>query len=79
MRNTHIAKVPEWDKLHDVSDRLLSCVGAQSAAVSIQKLHGGEVGIAHPDDNDGHGQLGGLHYSVTSFVHVTDHSVSNNQ
>ncbi len=79
MRNTHVAEVPEWDKLDDVSDRFLSRVGSERAAVSVQKLHGGEVGVAHPDDNDGHGQLGGLNYSVTCLVHVADHAVSNDQ
>lgn len=76
---TYIAKVSEGDKLHNVSHSLLARVRAQDAAVSVQKLHGSEVGIAHADDDDGHRQLGGLHDGVARVVHVADHSIRDDE
>lgn len=53
--NTYVAEIPERDKLHNIPNSLLSCAGPQNAGVPIQELHGGKIGIAHANDDDGHG------------------------
>lgn len=54
-------------------------MGAQHPAVPVQELHGSKVSVAHPDDDDGHGQLGSLHHGVARLVHVTDDPVRDDE
>lgn len=76
---THITEIPERNKLHDVPDRLFPRVGPQDTGVSIQELHGGKVSVANTDDDDGHGELGGLNDGVASLVHVADDAVCDDE
>lgn len=77
--STYIAEIPEGDELDDIADGLLPGVGPQNAGVSIQKLHGGEVGVADADDDDGHRQLGRLNDGVASLIHVANDAVRDDE
>lgn len=77
--NTHITEIPERDELHDVPHGLLPGVGPQNTGVSVEELHGREVGVAHADDDDGHGQFGRLHDGVARLVHVADDAVRDDE
>lgn len=76
---THVTEIPEGDELHNIADGLLAGVGPQHAGISIQELHGGEVGVANADDDDGHGQLGRLDDGVAGLVHVADDAVCDDE
>lgn len=76
---THVLELSERHELDDVSDGRLARRGAQTAPVTVEKLHGAEVGTAHPDDDDGHGQLGGINQSLSGLVEVRDHTVGDDE
>lgn len=76
---TYIFKLPERDKLHDVAHGGLASHGTQASVVPIQELHGGEVGPTHADDDNGHGQAGGVDDGVPGLVHVCDDSVGDDE
>lgn len=75
----HILELPEWYKLDNVPHGGLACSGAQNAIISIQELHGGEIGPAHADNDDGHGQAGGVDDGTTGLVHVCDDSIGDDE
>lgn len=74
-----VLELSERHELDDVSDGRLARRGAQTAPVTVEKLHGTEVGTAHPDDDDGHGQLGGINQSLSGLVEVRDHTVGDDE
>lgn len=76
---SYIFKLPEWYELHNVSHCSLASHGAQAPIVPIQELHGSEICIPDSDDDDGHGQTGGVDNGVTSLVHVRDDSISDDE
>lgn len=71
----HILELPEWYELHNVPHGCLARSRAQNSIISIQELHGSEVGPAHPDNDDGHGQTGGIDDGTAGLVHVCDDSI----
>lgn len=77
--STHTLELPEGHKLHDVTERGLAPGGAQDTIVPVQGLHIREVSIAHPHDDDGHGQVGGAHDGLPRISHVGHHSVGQDQ
>lgn len=76
---TYITEVPEGDELDNIADGFFPGVGPQNAGVSVQELHGGKVGVADADDDDGHRQLGRLNDGVASLVHVADDAVRDDE
>lgn len=69
----------EGHKLNDVSGHRLPRQGLEDAIVAVQELHGLEVGLAHPDDDDGHGQLGAVDDGLPGLVQVSDLTVRDDQ
>lgn len=65
--------------MNDVSCHRLSCQGLEDAVVAVQELHGLEVGLAHTDDDDGHGQLGAVDDGLPCLVQVGDLTVRDDQ
>ena len=76
---TYILKLPEWYKLDNVSHGGLASLRAQTSIVSIQELHSAKVSIPYSDNDDGHGQTGGIDDGIACVVHVCDHSVSDDE
>ena len=72
-------ELTEGDELHDVPHGSLASGGAQHAVVPVQELHGAEVGSAHADDDDGHGEAGGVDDGAARLVHVRDHAVGDDE
>lgn len=72
-------EVLERDKLDDVAEDGLPLRRAQDAVVPVQDLHVREVGVAHADDDDGHGQVGGVHDGLARVRHVGDDAVGQDQ
>ena len=75
----YIFKLPVRYKLHDVSHRSLASRGAQAPVVSVQELHGSEICVPNPNNDDRHGQAGGVDDGIPGLVHVCDDSVSNDE
>lgn len=76
---TYILELSVRHKLDDVSHGGLAGLRAQTSVVSVQELHGAEVGPAHPNNYDGHGQARGVDDGAACLIHVGDHSVSDDQ
>lgn len=76
---THVLEVTEGDELDDVTQHGLTPGGAQDAVVTVQDLHVGEVGVAHPHNDDGHGQVGGADNGLPRVRHVCHHAVRQDQ
>lgn len=72
-------EVTEGDKLDDVSEDRLSSGRSQDPVITIQHLHVAEVGIPDPDDDDRHGEVGGLDDSLPRVGHVGDDTVCQDQ
>ena len=73
--STYIDEVSKRHKLDDVPDRVLAGGGLEHAVVSVQDVHGGEVGRAHTHNDNGHGQLGRVDDGRARTVHVGDDAV----
>lgn len=76
---THVFEVLERDKLDDVAEDGLPLWRAQDPIVPVQDLHVREVGVSHADDDDGHGQVGGVHDGLARVCHVGDDAVGQDQ
>jgi len=76
---TYVLELPVRHKLDDVSNGRLSDLRAQASIVPVQELHGTEVGPPDANDDDGHGQAGGVDDGAARLIHVCDHSVSDDQ
>ena len=72
-------EVAEGDKLDDVPEDRLSFRRSQDPVVAIQHLHVAEVGVPDPDDDDGHGEVGGLDDGLPRVGHVGDDAVRQDQ
>lgn len=72
-------EVLEGDKLHDVPEDRLPLGRTQDPVVAVQDLHVGEVSVAHAHDDDGHGQVGGVHDGLPRVGHVGDDAVRQDQ
>lgn len=75
----HVFEVSEGDELDDVSGDGLPHGGPQHAVVSVQKLHGLEVGRPHPNDDDGQRQPRGPNDGVLRLVKVCDLAISEDE
>lgn len=72
-------EVTERDKLDDVPQDGLSFGRPQDPVITIQHLHVTEVGVSDPDDDDGHGEVGGLNDGLPGVSHVSDDAVRQDQ
>jgi len=73
-------KIPERDELNDVPDRRFPVVRrGQTNLVAVELLHGLEVGIADPDDDDGQGEVGGRHDGGFRLPDVRDDAVRDDE
>lgn len=72
-------EVLEGNKLDDVSQDGLPLRRTQDAVVPVQYLHVGEVRVPHADDDDRHGQVGGVHDGLPRVRHVGDDAVRQDQ
>lgn len=79
LNGTHILELSEWNKLDNISHGSLACSRAQKSIISIQELHGAEVGPAHSHDNNRHGQTRGFDDGVASLIHVRDHAIGDDE
>lgn len=68
-------EVAEGDKLDDVPEDGLSFGRPKDPVVAVQHLHVAEVGVPDADDDDGHGEVGGLHDGLPRVGHVGDDAV----
>lgn len=76
---TYIFKLPERHKLDNVSHGGFACQRAQTSIVSVQELHRCEVCVAYSNDDDGHGQSGGIDDGTACLIHVCYHSVGDDE
>lgn len=77
--DTHMFEVLEGDELDDVAQDRLALGRPQDPVVAVQDLHVGEVGVAHADDDDGHGEVGGVHDGLPRVGHVGDDAVGQDE
>lgn len=75
----YMLELPEGHKLHDVPHGGLACSRVKSPVVSIQELHGSEICPAYSDNDDRHGQTGGVDDGTACLIHVCDYSVSDDE
>jgi len=76
---THVLEVAERDELDDVPEDGFSFGRPQDPVVAVQHLHVAEVGVPDADDDDGHGEVGGLHDGLPGVGHVGDDAVRQDQ
>lgn len=70
----------EWNKLHDITGHVLfESLRVQWDIVGVQHVHGGEVGLAHTDDDDRDRKRRSTHNLVNRLLHVIDDAVRYNQ
>ena len=72
---TNRFEVSEGHKLDNVPKDRLSLWRAQDPVISVQDLHVCEVCVAHADDDDGQGLVGGSHDGLARVRHVGHHAV----
>lgn len=72
-------EVLERDKLDDVTEDRLAFGRTQDPIVPVKDLHVGEVSVAHSNDDDGHGQVRGVHNGLPCVRHVGDDAVRQDQ
>ena len=72
-------EVAEGDELDDVPEDRLSFGRSQDPVVAIQHLHVAEIGVPDPDDDDGHGEVRGVHNGLPRVRHVSDDAVRQDQ
>lgn len=72
-------EVLERDKLDDVAEDGLPLWRTQDPVIPVQNLHVGEVRISHTDDDDRHGQVGGVHDGLARVRHVGNDAVCQDQ
>lgn len=78
-RGTYILELSEGDELHNVPHDRLAFGGAKDPIIPIQDLHVREVSVAHPHNDDGHGQVGGPDDGFPRVRHVSHNPVSQDQ
>lgn len=76
---TNVFEVPERDELDDVPQDGLSFRRSQDPIVAVQHLHVAEVGVPNPNDDDGHGEVGGLDDGLPCVSHVSNDTVCQDQ
>lgn len=72
---THMFEVAEWHKLHNVPKDGFSFRRAEDSIITVQHLHVAEIRTANADDDDGHGQVGGVNDGLSCICHVCDYSI----
>lgn len=72
---TYVLELTEGHELDNVPERRLTPRGAQDPIIPVQDLHVREVSIAHPNDDDRHGQVGGPHNGLSGVRHVRYYTV----
>lgn len=75
----YVFEVPEGHKLDDVSKDRLSLGRPQNPIITIQHLHVTEVSVPHSDDDDRHGEVGGVDNGLPGVSHVCDDTVCQDQ
>ena len=72
-------EVPEWHKLHNITNHSLAWGGSEDTVIPIQNAHEGEIGLPNPDNDERHGQRWGLHYGLDCLVHVRECTICQQQ
>lgn len=72
-------EVAEGDELDDVPEDGFSSGWSQDPVIAVQHLHVAEVSAPDPDDDDGHGEVGGLDDGLPGVGHVRDDAVRQDQ
>ena len=72
-------ELAEWHKRDDVPQDRLSFRRAKDSIISVQSLHISKVSVSHANDDDGHGQVGGVNDGLSSVRHVRNHTVRQDQ
>lgn len=72
-------EVLEGDELDNVAENWLPLRRAQDPVVPVKYLHVCEVRVSHPNDDDRHGQVGGVHDGLACVRHVSDDAVCQDQ
>lgn len=72
-------EVVEWHELNNVSQDRFSFRRAEYSIIPIQHLHVAEIRVAHADDDDRHGQVGGVDDGLSCVCHICDHSICQDQ
>lgn len=75
----YMFEVPKWHKLDNVSKHGLALGRPQDAVIAVQHLHVTEISVAHADDDDGHGEVGGVDDGLSGVSHVCDDAVCQDQ
>lgn len=68
-------EVTKGDELDDVPEDRLSFGGTQDPVIAVQHLHVAEVGVPDSNDDDRHGEVGGLDDGLPRVRHVGDDAV----
>lgn len=68
-------EVPEGHKLDDVSKNRFSSRWIQDPFTTVQHLHVTEISIANANNNDGHGEVGGLNDGLPCVGHVSNDTI----
>ena len=75
----YLFELSEGHKLDDVTSDWLTAGGPQHPVVPVQLIHGREVRAAHAHDDEGHGQVGGLHDGLLRVAHIAQHTIRQKQ
>lgn len=78
-KSAYMFEVPKWHKLDDVSKHRLTLGRPQDAIITIQHLHVTEIRVAHPNDDDWHGEVRGVDDGLPGVSHVGDDAVRQDQ
>lgn len=78
-RYAYVFEVPEGHELNNVSQDRLSFGRPQNSVVAVQHLHVAEVSVAHPHNDDRHGEVGGVDDGLPGVGHVCDDAVGQDQ
>lgn len=78
-KSAYMFEVPKWHKLDNVSKHRLALGRPQDAIITIQHLHVTKISVAHPDDDDRHGEVGGVDNGLSGVSHVCDDAIRQDQ
>lgn len=78
-KSAYVLEVPKWHKLDNVSEHRLALGRPQDPIVTIQHLHVAKIGVAHADDDDGHGEVRGVDDGLSGVSHVCDDAIRQDQ
>lgn len=78
-KSAYVFEVPKWHKLDNVSKNRFALGRPQDAIITIQHLHVTEISVAHPNNDDWHGQVRGVDNGLSGVSHVCDDAIRQDQ